>query len=122
MLHLIFVICVECPFIYPNMLVVVLFKAVIDKVEADDKLFKLFLFSFILIFIPVISMLGGGSPPPPPPKRALKTLPTPRSKIRPARVAAVPVAIPATLAISTCWIISFAIFDISCFNKYYIFS
>ena len=40
------------PFIYPNMLVVVLFKAVIDKVEADDKLFRLFLFSFILICIP----------------------------------------------------------------------
>ena len=81
---------------------VVLFKPVIANVDAVDKLFILFLFSLILICIPVISTLGGGSSPPPPPSKALTILPTPSTTIRVANNAAVPAAAPATLVISAC--------------------
>ena len=66
------------PFIYPNILVVVLFKLLIDNVDALDKLFILSLFWLNEIFKAVISIGAGGEPLSPPVKKS-STLLKPRN-------------------------------------------
>jgi hypothetical protein len=57
-------------FIYPNIVVVVLFKLLIDNIDPVDKLFKLFSLLVILKLIPETSTGSGGLPLSPPVKKS----------------------------------------------------
>jgi hypothetical protein len=76
-------------FIYPNIVVVVLFKLLIDNIDDVDKLFKLFSLLVILKLIPETSTGSGGLPLSPPVKKSFRLV-----KPRNATIEATPFAAP----------------------------
>ena len=86
-------------FMYPNILVVVLFKLLINNIEFVDKLFKLFSLLVILELIPETST-GAGGPPLLPPVKKLPRLLKPRYATIEATPFAAPVATTPTASIS----------------------
>ena len=103
-------------FIYPKIVVVVLFKLLIDNVDAVDKLFKLISLLIIALFIADTSIGAGGVPPPPPVKISIILL-IPRYNTIAATASAVFVATPPITSISPSCKRNLAAFIIACLCK-----